>query len=154
MAQKSRLDDVAATQLHNRLAKQIASQIVNEPIAAGETPSDVMMLCESVLVGVIFGCFQLGSDAKAFDLIVTRVKERLAKIRLEDLEPKGSGGTRWAPSSNPRGGLAALKNNTREWPLSRLIPHYTGLWLTHSPRRASVSWLAWAAPSRQLRARR
>jgi hypothetical protein len=50
-----------------------------------------MMLCESVLVGVIFGCFQLGSDAKAFDLIVTRVKERLAKIRLEDLEPKGSG---------------------------------------------------------------
>ena len=26
--------------------------------------SDVMMLCESVLVGVIFGCFQLGSDAK------------------------------------------------------------------------------------------
>jgi hypothetical protein len=41
--------------------------------------------------GVIFGCFQLGSDATAFDLIVTRVKERLAKIRLEDLEPKGSG---------------------------------------------------------------
>jgi hypothetical protein len=91
MAQKSRLDDVAATELHNRLAKQIASQIVNEPIAAGGTMSDVMMLCESVLVGVIFGCFQLGSDAKAFDLIVTRVKERLAKIRLEDLEPKGSG---------------------------------------------------------------
>jgi hypothetical protein len=91
MAQKSRLDDVAATQLHNRLTNQIASQIVNEPIAAGGTPSDVMMLCESVLVGVSLGCFQLGSDAKALDLIVTRVKERLAKIRLEDLEPKGSG---------------------------------------------------------------
>jgi hypothetical protein len=91
MAQKSRLDDVAATELHNCLAKRIASQIVNEPIAAGGTMSDVMMLCESVLVGVIFGCFQLGSDAKAFDLIVTRVKERLAKIRLEDLEAKGSG---------------------------------------------------------------
>jgi hypothetical protein len=64
---------------------------VNEPIAAGGTISDVMMLCESVWVGVILGCFQLGSDAKAFDLIVTRVKERLAEIRLEYLEPKGSG---------------------------------------------------------------
>jgi hypothetical protein len=50
-----------------------------------------MVLCESVLVGVVLGCFQLGSDVKAFDLIVGRVKDRLAKIRLEDLETKGSG---------------------------------------------------------------
>ena len=91
MAGKSRLDDVAAAELHNRLARQIVSQIVNEPIGAGGTMSDVVALCESVLVGVVIGCFQLGSDVKAFDLIVTRVKERLAKIRLEDLEPKGSG---------------------------------------------------------------
>ena len=91
MAQKSRLDDVAATELHNLLAKQIISEIVNEPIAVGGTMSDVMMLCESVLVGVVIGCFQLGSDAKAFDLIVTRVKERLAKIRLEDIDTNGSG---------------------------------------------------------------
>jgi hypothetical protein len=91
MAQKARFNDVAATELHNRLANRIVSQIVNEPIAAGGTVSDVMMLCESVLVGVVLGCFQLGNDVKAFDLIVTRVKERLAKVRLEDLEAKGSG---------------------------------------------------------------
>jgi hypothetical protein len=91
MAQKPTLHDVAATELHNRLAKQIVSQIVNEPIAAGGTISDVMMLCESVLVGVVLGCFQLGSDVKAFDLIVTRVKERIAKARMEDLETKGNG---------------------------------------------------------------
>jgi hypothetical protein len=91
MAQKSTPTDVAAAELHNRLAKQFVSQIVNEPIAAGGTISDVMMLCESVLVGVVLGCFQLGSDMKAFDLIVSRVKERLAKARLEDLETKGSG---------------------------------------------------------------
>jgi hypothetical protein len=88
---KSKLDDVAATEVHDRLAKQIVSQIVNEPIAAGGNISDVMVLCESVLVGVVLGCFQLGSDVKAFDLIVGRVKDRLAKIRLEDLETKGSG---------------------------------------------------------------
>jgi hypothetical protein len=91
MDQKSKLDNVAAAEVHNRLAKQIVSQIVNEPIAAGGIISDVMVLCESVLVGVVLGCFQLGSDVKAFDLIVGRVKDRLAKIRLEDLETKGSG---------------------------------------------------------------
>ena len=72
---------MAAAELHNRLAKQIVSQIVNEPIVAGGTMSDVMMLCESVLVGVVLACFQLGSDVKAFDLVGTRVRERLAKIR-------------------------------------------------------------------------
>ena len=91
MAEKSRLDDAAAAELHNRLAKQIVAQIVNEPIAAGGTMSHVMMLCESVLVGVVLGCFQLGSDVKALDLIVGRVKERLAKVRSEELETKGSG---------------------------------------------------------------
>jgi hypothetical protein len=91
MAEKPRLDEMAAAELHNRLAKQIVSQIVNEPITAGGTMSDVMMLCESVLVGVVLRCFQLGSDVKVLDLIIGRVKERLAKVRLEDLETKGSG---------------------------------------------------------------
>jgi hypothetical protein len=79
------------TTVRSRIANQIVSQIVNEPIAAGGSISDVMALCESVLVGVILGCFQLGSDIKALDLIVSRVKERLSKIRLEDLKTKGSG---------------------------------------------------------------
>jgi hypothetical protein len=91
MASKPRLDDVAAAELHNRLANQIVSQILEEPIAAGGTMSDVMTLCESVLVGVVIGCFRLGSDVKALDLIVNRAKERLAKVRLEDLETKGTG---------------------------------------------------------------
>jgi len=91
MARNSRLDDEAATELHNRLANQIVAQIVNEPIAAGGTISDGMILCESVLAGVVLGCFELGSDAKVLDLVVGRVKERLAKARLEDLEPKGNG---------------------------------------------------------------
>jgi hypothetical protein len=86
MDQKSKLDDVTATEVHNRLAKQIVSRIVNEPIAASGNISDVMLLCESVLVGAVLGCFQLGGDVKAFDLIVGHVKDRLAKIRLEDLE--------------------------------------------------------------------
>jgi len=81
----------AATELHNRLAKKIIHEIVHEPIAAGGRMSDIMMLCESVLVGVMIECFQLGSDVKMLDIIVGRVKERLAKVRLEDIEIKGSG---------------------------------------------------------------
>jgi hypothetical protein len=83
-------DDEAAAELHNRLAKQIVSMIVHEQIAAGGTISDIMFLCESVLVGVVLGCLQLGSDEKALDAIVSRVKERLATARLEDLKMKGS----------------------------------------------------------------
>jgi hypothetical protein len=82
-------DDEAAAKLHNRLAKRIVSMIVHEQIAAGGTVSDILFLCESVLVGVVLGCFQLGSDERALDAIVSRVKERLAKVRLEDLETKG-----------------------------------------------------------------
>jgi hypothetical protein len=61
---KSEQDDIVAADTHNRLAKQIVAQIVNEPIAAGGTFSDFMVLCESMLVGVMIGCFQLGSFAE------------------------------------------------------------------------------------------
>jgi hypothetical protein len=91
MVDKPKLDDAAATELHNRLATQIVALIVNEPIAAGGTLSDVMALCESVLVGIVLRCFELGSDVKVLDLIAGRVTERLAKARLEDLEAKGRG---------------------------------------------------------------
>jgi hypothetical protein len=47
--------------------------------------------CESVFVGVLLECFKLGDDVKMLDLIVGRIKERLAKARLGDLETKGSG---------------------------------------------------------------
>jgi hypothetical protein len=85
------ISDEAATELHNRLASQIVQQILHEPIAAGGSMSDIMLLCESALLGVVLGCFELGSDVKAFDLIVGRVKERLAEIRLEDIKAKGHG---------------------------------------------------------------
>jgi hypothetical protein len=91
MSDKPELDDAAAAELHDRLANQIVSQIVNEPIAAGGTMSDVMMLCESVVLGVVLSCSRLGGDVKILDVIVTRVKERLAKARLENLAAEGEG---------------------------------------------------------------
>ena len=52
MTAESDLEHVAAAERHNRLAKQIVSEIVYAPICDGGSMSDVMMLCESVLVGV------------------------------------------------------------------------------------------------------
>lgn len=77
--------------MHNRLAKQIVAQIADYPIVAGWTMADVMALCECVLVGVLVRCFELGSDVKMLDVIVGRVKERLTKVRLENLETGGVG---------------------------------------------------------------
>ena len=91
MTAESDLEHVAAAERHNRLAKQIVLEIVYAPICDGGTMSDVMMLRESVLVGVLLECFKLGDDVKMLDLIVGRVKERLAKARPEDLETKGNG---------------------------------------------------------------
>jgi hypothetical protein len=84
-------EQIAATERHNRLTKQIVLEMVYAPLSNGGTMSDVMILFESVLVGVLLECFKLGDDVKMLDLMVGRVKERLAKARLEDLETKGSG---------------------------------------------------------------
>lgn len=91
MVRKVTIDGLAATELHNRLAKEIVAQIVKEPIAAGGTIADILILCESVLVGVVVECFQLGSDAKILDMIVARAKDRLARAQLGDIETKGRG---------------------------------------------------------------
>jgi len=91
LVKKLTLDELAATELHNRLAKEIVARIVSEPLAAGGTIVDVVVLCESVLVGVLIECFQRGGDATVLDAIIVRTKERLAKVRLSDLEPKGRG---------------------------------------------------------------
>ena len=64
MTAESDLEHVAAAERHNRLAKQIVSEIVYAPICDGGSMSDVMMLCESVLVGVLLECFKLGDDVK------------------------------------------------------------------------------------------
>jgi hypothetical protein len=91
MAGKPGLAAVAAAELHNRLASQIVSQIMNEPVAAGGSMSDVMLLCESVLVGVVLECFGFGVDVKILDAIFVRVEERLARARLENIEAEGNG---------------------------------------------------------------
>ena len=91
MPDRSSLSVEAATELHNRVAREVVARIVNETKEAGGSYSDLLVICESVLVGVVVECFKLGHDSKVIDLLFTAARARLAKVRLEDLHTKGSG---------------------------------------------------------------
>ncbi len=82
---------------HNRIANEIVGRILDEPIAAGGTLSDVAMLLESVLVGVIGRTFEPPVATQALDMIVSR-----ATIRLSNLEanPDASQGIKRKPSKS------------------------------------------------------
>ena len=80
----------AQTDLHNRLAGQIVASIVRPPLEAGGSFTDVMVLAESVLVGVALACIKLGGDEVVLQVMFDAARARLAEIRLSDLSTDGS----------------------------------------------------------------
>ena len=91
MAEEPALTAEAATELHNRVARRVVAEIIAETRAAGGSYSDLLMISESVLVGVVVECFRLGHDSRVIDLVFTAAKARLANIRLKDLRAEGTG---------------------------------------------------------------
>lgn len=83
MKRRPTLVGVDAVEFHNQIANRIVAQILDEPIAAGGSMSDVMMLFESVVVGVVGSCFPPDTHVQALDAIVSRANERLAKAWTE-----------------------------------------------------------------------
>lgn len=81
----------AKTALHNKLAGQIATEIVRPVITAGGDVADVMVLTESVIVGVALACITLGGDERVLDVMFERAKGRLAELRLKDIKTEGRG---------------------------------------------------------------
>lgn len=75
--------------LHNRLAGQIVASIVKPPLEAGGQFTDVLVLLESVIVGVLLMGVKLGGDEIVFDSLMERVKGRLAELRLKDIKTEG-----------------------------------------------------------------
>lgn len=75
--------------IHNRIAPQIVASIVKPPLEAGGEFKDVLIVLESVIVGVMLAGVKLGGDTKVLDLVIERVRERLAKARLAPIEPAG-----------------------------------------------------------------
>ena len=76
-------------ELHNRLAGEIVTSIVRPVITSGGKTTDVMVLTESVLVGVALACIRLGGDEMVLDVIFERARERLAELRLKDIKTEG-----------------------------------------------------------------
>lgn len=77
------------SELHNRLAGEIVASIVRPIMTSGGSTEAVMVLTESVLVGVALACIKLGGDEKVLDVMLERARQRLAEIRLKDIETKG-----------------------------------------------------------------
>ena len=77
------------TELHNQIAGQIVASIVKPPIEAGGDYKDVLIVLESVIMGVMLVTARLGGDEIVLDTVVERVKERLAEKRLGDIETAG-----------------------------------------------------------------
>jgi hypothetical protein len=79
------------TELHNRLAGDIVKQIVKPTLDAGGQFTDVLVLLESVILGVVLMAVKLGGDEIVLDEVMAAVKKRLAEQRLTNIETKGRG---------------------------------------------------------------
>lgn len=78
------------SELHNRLAGQIVASIVKPPLENGGGTTAIMVLMESVIVGVALACIKLGGDEIVLDTMFDAAKDRLAHLRLGAIKPEGS----------------------------------------------------------------
>ena len=79
------------TELHNRIAGPIVASIVKPVMDAGGSYTDVLVVLESVVVGVMLVVVKLGGDNIVLDVFFEAIRARLAKDRLEPITPRGRG---------------------------------------------------------------
>lgn len=80
---------VSQAEIHNRIAGDIVASIVKPPLEAGGQFTDVLIVLESVIVGVILMGVKLGGDEKVLDVVMERAKQRLAEQRLGGIHTEG-----------------------------------------------------------------
>ncbi len=78
-----------AAEVHNAEVGKIVRSIVAPIAMSGGTTTQMMVLTESVLVGVALACIRLGGDELVLDQVFAGAKARLAEIRLKDLQVEG-----------------------------------------------------------------
>jgi len=76
--------------IHNRSAGELVRQIVRPTIDAGGTMTDVLVLLESVVTGVLELSVKLGGDNAVLDVFAEGVRRRMAELRLADLPTAGA----------------------------------------------------------------
>lgn len=84
----------AQRELHNRISGEIVASIVKPPLATGGSFTDVLVLLESVITGVIVTTVRMGGDNIVVDAVIDRVrvraKQALAEQRLGPMSTKGN----------------------------------------------------------------
>jgi hypothetical protein len=78
------------TEIHNRDVGLLIKAVIKPTLEAGGSFFDVLVLLESIVVGVIMFGIKAGGDEHVLDVLVERIKERLAEQRLKDTDPKGT----------------------------------------------------------------
>lgn len=77
----------APHEIHNEAAGQIVRQLVFPTLQAGGDISDVMVLTESCVLGVVLFCEKLGADKTSIDImlesLVDEVRARWLAIRAQ-----------------------------------------------------------------------
>lgn len=78
------------TTLHNRIAPEALKAIIRPINEAGGSVEDILVVLESVIVGVVLYGAKVGGDEIVVDTIMEGVKARLAEQRLGPIKPAGS----------------------------------------------------------------
>lgn len=73
-------------EIHNRDAGRIVAEIVRPTLDAGGEITDVLVLLESIVTGVLTVAVKLGGDNEVLDIFIAGVRQRMAEIRLGDVE--------------------------------------------------------------------
>ena len=77
------------TEVHNRLAPRLVTEVVKPTLEAGGDMASVLVLLESVVTGVLAVAVKLGGDEHVLDVFEKSVRKRMAEIRLGDLGVAG-----------------------------------------------------------------
>lgn len=78
-----------AAEHHNAQAGKIVASIVSPVVMGGGSTTDILIITESVLVGVALACIKLGGDELVLNKMFDGAKVRLAEIRLKDIPTEG-----------------------------------------------------------------
>lgn len=76
-------------EIHNATAGEIVKQIVKPTIDAGGQMTDVLVLLESVVTGVMLVAVKLGGDEIVLDTFIDGVRKRMAETRLGPIDTAG-----------------------------------------------------------------
>jgi len=77
-------------EIHNRDAGRIVTEIVKPTLDAGGEMTDVLVLLESVVTGVLSIAVKLGGDNDVLDIFIAGVRQRMAEIRLGNIDLPGA----------------------------------------------------------------